>query len=211
MLTIQSFTFNPASENTYIIFNETGAAIIIDPGCYAENERHALQLFIELNDLNVVQLINTHCHLDHVFGLKWASEYYDLEPFIHIEDKRTLEFAPQSALRWGLSMDNYTGNVQLLAEGDEIHIGDDKLTVLHTPGHSPGSISFYCEAQGFVISGDVLFKESIGRTDLPEGNHHQLIRSIQTKLFTLPDDTVVYNGHGNTTTIGHEKQYNPYL
>ena len=211
MLTIQSFTFNPASENTYVLFNETGSAVIIDPGCYSENEQHALQLFIELNDLKVIQLINTHCHLDHVFGLKWVHENYDLEPFIHLEDKKILESAPQSALRWGLTMDNYTGKVQLLEEGDEIHIGTDKLSVLHTPGHSPGSISFYCKEQGFVISGDVLFKESIGRTDLPEGNHHQLIRSIQTKLFTLPDETIVYNGHGNTTTIGHEKEHNPYL
>ena len=211
MLTIQNFTFNPASENTYILFNETGNAIIIDPGCYFQNEQRAIQLFIELNEIKLIQLINTHCHLDHVFGVKWIYDNYDLEPFIHEEEKKVLEYAPQSALRWGLTMDNYIGNVHFLKEGDSIHIGEDKMTVLHTPGHSPGSVSFYCEEQGFVISGDVLFKESVGRTDLPGGNHQTLINSIRTKLFTLPDNTIVYNGHGDPTTVGHEKQYNPYL
>ena len=211
MLTIQSFTFNPASENTYIVFNERGTAVIIDPGCYSPHEQHELQLFIEVNDLKVVQLINTHCHLDHVFGNKWVYENFALEPFIHKNEKQVLEFAPESAARWGLTMDNYSGNLHFLAEGDIINIGEDKLNVFDTPGHSPGSISFYSEDQGFVISGDVLFKESIGRTDLPGGSHQQLLTSIRTKLFTLLDETIVYNGHGSTTTIGHEKEHNPYL
>ncbi len=211
MLTIQSFTFNPASENTYILFNETGSAVIIDPGCYFTNEQHALQLFIELNDIKVIQLINTHCHLDHVFGLKWVYENYELEPFIHAEEKKVLEDTPQSASRWGLTIDNYSGNLHFIEEGDIIHIGNDQLTVLYTPGHSPGSVSFYCKEQGFIISGDVLFKESVGRTDLEGGNHQTLLNSIRTKLFTLPDETIVYCGHGPATTVAHEKQYNPYL
>ena len=211
MLTVQSFTFNPASENTYVVYNEKGDAIIIDPGCYFSEEQRSLQTFIETKKLKPIQLINTHCHLDHVFGNKWVHKTYGLELHIHPQEKQVLDFAPQSAQRWGLSIDNYSGPIHFIDEGNIISIGDDQFSILLTPGHSPGSISFYCEKQGFVISGDVLFKESIGRTDLPGGDFDTLIESIQTKLFTLPPTTLVYNGHGSTTTIGHEIKHNPFL
>ena len=211
MLTVQSFTFNPASENTYVVYNEKGNAIIIDPGCYFSEEQRTLQTFIETKKLTPVQLINTHCHLDHVFGNKWVYKTYGLELHLHPQEKQVLDCAPQSAQRWGLSTDNYTGPLHFIEEDTVIFLDDDQFSVLLTPGHSPGSLSFYCEKQGFVISGDVLFKESIGRTDLPGGDFDTLITSIQTKLFTLPPTTLVYNGHGSTTTIGHEIKNNPYL
>jgi len=211
MLTVQSFTFSPVSENTYVVYNEKGNAIIIDPGCYFSEEQRTLQTFIETKKLTPVQLINTHCHLDHVFGNKWVYKTYGLELHLHPQEKQVLDFAPQSAQRWGLSIDNYTGPLHFIDEDTVISLDDDQFSVLLTPGHSPGSLSFYCEKQGFIISGDVLFKESIGRTDLPGGDFDTLITSIQTKLFTLPPTTLVYNGHGSTTTIGHEIKNNPYL
>ncbi|MFP5039521.1 MBL fold metallo-hydrolase [Parasediminibacterium sp. JCM 36343] len=211
MLTVHSFVFSPVQENTYIVYNQHGNAIIIDPGCYFSEEQQKLQAFIESKGLKVKQLINTHCHLDHVFGNKWVHKVYGTELHIHPDEEKLLAFAPQSGMKWGLPFDNYTGPLHFLNEGDTIFLDEDKLQVLLTPGHSPGSISFYCEAQHFVISGDVLFQRSIGRTDLPGGNLETLINSIRTKLFTLPDETIVYNGHGNATTIGSEKKQNPYL
>lgn len=211
MLTVKSFTFNPASENTYLVYNEKGNAIIFDPGCYFGNEQKQLQSFIEEKGLKLVQLINTHCHLDHVFGNKWIHKTYGLELHLHPYEKEILDNAPQSALRWGLSIENYSGPLHYLKEGETITLDDDTLSILLTPGHSPGSLSFYSEKQGFIISGDVLFKESIGRTDLQGGNFETLLNSILTHLFTLPDTTLVYSGHGGTTTIGHEKKKNPYV
>jgi glyoxylase-like metal-dependent hydrolase (beta-lactamase superfamily II) len=211
MLTVQSFVFNPASENTYLVYNEKGNAIIIDPGCYFTEEERTLQSFIDEKKLKVVQLINTHCHLDHIFGNKWVYETYGVELYMHHLDKIILGNAPQSAAQWGLSIDNYKGPLHFIDEGDIVSIDEDKFSLLLTPGHTPGSLSFYCEKQNFVISGDVLFNESIGRTDLPGGDFDTLITSIRTKLFTLPPETLVYNGHGGTTTIGHEIKHNPYL
>jgi hydroxyacylglutathione hydrolase len=211
MITVQFFTFSPVAENTYVLYNENGEAIIIDPGCYFDEEKNKLAEFIETKQLDVVQLINTHCHLDHVFGNKWVSEKYGLELFIHPNEEQVLAFAPQSGKMWGLPFDNYTGKLHFLQEGDIVTLGEDELKVLLAPGHSPGSICFYCEKQKFVIGGDVLFNESIGRTDLPGGDHNTLLSSIRQQLFVLPDDVKVYPGHGTPTTIGHEKKYNPFL
>lgn len=211
MIKVECFTFNPIQENTYLLSNEKGEALIIDPGCYFAAEQQTLAQHIKDRNFVPVQLLNTHCHLDHVFGNKWVAEKYKLELIIHPLEEKVLEYAPASGLMWGLSFQNYKGPLHFLKEGDLILFGDDTLEVLFTPGHSPGSICFYCRAQHFVIGGDVLFKESIGRTDLPGGNHNQLLESIREKLFVLPDATVVYNGHGPSTTIGHEKKFNPYL
>ncbi len=211
MIHIDSFTFNPVQENTYVLSNEKGDALIIDPGCYFPAEEVMLAEHLAGKGLKPVQLINTHCHLDHVFGNKWAAEKYGLELFIHPLEEKMLEFAPQSGLMWGLSFENYKGPLHFLNEGDTVTLGTDTLQVLLTPGHSPGSICFYSASQNFIIGGDVLFRESIGRTDLPNGNHAQLLQSIREKLFVLPDETIVYNGHGPSTTIGHEKRSNPYV
>jgi hydroxyacylglutathione hydrolase len=211
MLQIKSFVFSPIEENTYILFNEMNDCIIIDPGCYFDEEKDALQSFIAQNKLTPKLLLNTHCHLDHVFGNKFVAEAYQLTLTIHEKEKTMLELAPVSGLKYNIPFDNYIGELIFLKEDDIITLGNDELQVIETPGHSPGSICFYCKKQNFIISGDVLFYRSVGRTDLPGGNHQTLINNIRNKLFVLPDETTVYNGHGQTTTIGEEKKYNPFL
>jgi len=211
MIKIEYFTFNPLAENTYLLSNEKGNALIIDPGCYFTEEERTLANYITSNGLKPVQLINTHCHLDHVFGNHWVYETYGLELYLHKNEKPVLEFAPASGNMYGLGFTNYKEGLHYLDEGDVIMLDDDKLKVLLTPGHSPGSICFYCEKQQFIIGGDVLFYESIGRFDLPGGNEQQLYKSIREKLYMLPDETIVYSGHGEPTTIGHEKKHNPFI
>jgi hydroxyacylglutathione hydrolase len=211
MLQIKVFTFSPIQENTYVLYNEEKQACIIDPGCYHSYEEEELADFIDSKQLKPILLINTHCHLDHVFGLNWAAGKYQLTPNIHINEKMMLENAPISGKMWGIPFTNYSGPLEYLTEGQVLKLGNDELKVILAPGHSPGHVCFYCEKQGFVINGDVLFRQSIGRTDLPGGNHQVLIESIKTQLFTLPDDTKVYAGHGSSTTIGYEKRNNPFL
>ncbi len=211
MFTVKAFTFSPVQENTYVLYNDKGKAFIIDPGCYFEEERDTLAQFLQQNKLKPVKLLNTHCHLDHVFGNKWIYETFALELHLHPNEQQVLAFAPTSGLMWNLPFDNYNGPFHFLNEGDELLLDDDKVKVLFAPGHAPGHVCFYCKEQGFVIGGDVLFRESIGRTDLPGGDHETLLNSIRTQLFTLPDETVVYSGHGPTTTIGYEKRNNPFL
>lgn len=211
MLQVKAFTFSPVQENTYVLYNEQGKAIIIDPGCYFSAEQETLKNFIKDTKLQPVQLLNTHCHLDHVFGNKWVHDEFGLELHLHSLEQTLLERAPFSGERWGLPFENYTGPLHFLAEGDTVRLDNDALQVILAPGHSPGSICFYCKEQGFVIGGDVLFHESIGRTDLPGGDHATLLQSIREKLFVLPENVLVYSGHGPTTTIGHEKQNNPFL
>jgi hydroxyacylglutathione hydrolase len=211
MLTVTSFTFNPVQENTYVVYNETGECCIVDPGCYFGNERNELKEFIQTSGLTPKYLLNTHCHLDHVFGNKFIHDTWGLTLHLHEKEKPLLEYAPTFAISWGLPFDNYKGDLIILREGDTIALGNDVLQVLFTPGHSPGHICFYSKEQQIVLAGDVLFHESIGRTDLPGGNFDTLISSIRHQLFVLPDDTVVYPGHGPQTTIGHEKIHNPFL
>jgi len=211
MIQIKSFTFSPIQENTYILYNEHKECIIIDPGCYFEEEKLALKNFIDDFKLIPIMLLNTHCHLDHVFGNKFVSGSFEIMPTIHPLEKELLAYAPISGLMYEMPFDHYEGDVAYLEVGQIIRLGSDQLTVLFTPGHSPGSVSFYCEQQSFVISGDVLFKNSIGRTDLPGGNHEILIKSIKKELLTLPDETIIYSGHGLPTNIGNEKKSNPFL
>lgn len=211
MLQIAVFTFSPIQENTYVLYNEQREALIIDPGAYFEEEREELDVFITGKGLEVKQLILTHGHLDHVFGVKHVAEKYDLTPWIHPLEQPVLAFASTSALMYNMPFDMYQGTWNELNAVDKIELGTDQLTVLFTPGHSPGSVSFYCAAQAFVIGGDVLFQRSIGRTDLPGGSFDVLANSIREQLFVLPDDTTVYSGHGSVTTIGEEKKYNPFV
>ena len=211
MLSIKSFIFSPVQENTYVLYNEKKDCCIIDPGCYFPAERETLKNFVKEQGLNPVLLLNTHCHLDHVFGNKFVSETWGLVPHIHEKEKAVLEFAPEAAARWQLPFENYQGELVFLKEGTTTGIGDDQMEIRLAPGHSPGSVAFYYEKGGFVIGGDVLFSGSIGRTDLPGGDFHTLINSIQTQFFTLPDETKVYSGHGGVTTIGFEKMNNPFV
>jgi glyoxylase-like metal-dependent hydrolase (beta-lactamase superfamily II) len=211
MIHIKAFTFSPISENTYVLYNDEGKAIIIDPGCYFPAEQETLKNFLTDTGLTPVQLLNTHCHLDHVFGNKWVHETYGLELYIQPNEAQMLELAPVSGERWGLPFQNYNGPIHFLSDGDTLILGDTEIQVILAPGHSPGSICFYLPSQGDLIGGDVLFRGSIGRTDLPGGDSETLLTSIREKLWVLPDETVVYSGHGIKTTIGYEKRNNPFL
>ena len=211
MLKIKTFEFSPIQENTYILYNEFNACLIIDPGCYFDSEKEELANFIEKEGLKPLMLLNTHCHLDHVFGNKFVAEKYSLVLQLHEKELPVLQFAPASGLMYNMPFDNYVGDYIFLQAGDVIKIGEDVLEVLFTPGHSPASICFYSAQSNFVIGGDVLFKQSIGRTDLPGGNFDVLMNSIKTQLLVLPDETIIYSGHGAATTIGEEKRSNPYL
>lgn len=208
---VKVFIFNPLNENTYLVFNDNRECIVVDPGCYYGEERDAVAGFISEYQLKPVLLMNTHCHLDHIFGNLFISESYGLDLRIHPLEKPILDFSPAAGLMWNLPFDQYTGKILDLEPGKTIQSGNDFLEVRFTPGHSPGSVSFYAREEGFVISGDVLFRESIGRTDLPGGNFDQLANSIRTRLYNLPDMTKVYSGHGPVTTIGHEKKHNPFV
>ncbi|MGZ3939984.1 MAG: MBL fold metallo-hydrolase, partial [Flavisolibacter sp.] len=209
MLTVQPFTFNPVQENTYVVYNEKGHCCIIDPGCYFASEEQQLKDFIEQNSLKPIYLLNTHCHLDHIFGNKFIYKTYGLTLWLNKSEKQVLDYGPASGQLWQMPFDNYDAELNLIEEGDVIRLDDDELTVLFTPGHSPGHVSFYCKNDKFVISGDVLFEGSVGRTDLPGGDFTILKESILTKLYTLPAETIVYPGHGDTTTIGDEMKTNP--
>lgn len=211
MLQVKVFTFSPIQENTYVLYNQHGKALIIDPGCFFTAEQETLQQFLTQNNLTPVQLLNTHCHLDHVFGNHWVHETYGLELYLHPEEEPVLAFAPQSGLMYGLGFTNYNGPLHFIQEGNQITLDDDVLEIIHMPGHSPGSIGFYSRNQGFIISGDVLFRNSVGRTDLPGGDTQTLYNSITQKMYALPDATTVYSGHGPATTIGYEKSSNPFV
>ena len=211
MLKIKVFTFSPIQENTYLLYNEHKECIIIDPGCYFPEEQQELKAFLDSNHLIPKMLLNTHCHLDHVFGNKFVAETYGLTLQLHPKEEVVLQMASASGLMFNLPFDNYQGKFIFLKEGDRINLIEDELEVIDAPGHSPGSICFYSNSQKFIIGGDVLFNGSIGRTDLPGGDFDTLIKSIKEKLFVLPDEVIVYNGHGPETTIGNEKKFNPFV
>jgi hydroxyacylglutathione hydrolase len=211
MLEVKSFVFSPIQENTYLLYNERNHGLVVDPGCYFGQEREELKSFIEKYAILPKNLLNTHCHLDHVFGNAFVHQTWKLELHLHELEKPLLDYAPTSGIKWGLPFENYKGNLNYIREGDQIRLDEDVLDVIFAPGHSPGHVCFYNKAQGFVIGGDVLFRQSIGRTDLPGGSLEILLQSIRTQLFTLPDETVVYPGHGPSTTIGYEKRNNPFL
>ena len=211
MLNIQIFSFNPFSENTYLVFNENKKGFIIDPGNWNKTETGTLQNFIENNGISIQNILLTHAHIDHVLGLQWAFDAYKVPVKMHQEEKEILNRNPMSARNYGFDFKPFEGEIEFLKEGDSVFLDEDELKVLFVPGHSPGSIAFYNNAQNFVISGDALFQGSIGRTDLYRGNHTQLLESIRTQLFTLPEETQVYSGHGNPTQIGFEKNHNPFF
>jgi glyoxylase-like metal-dependent hydrolase (beta-lactamase superfamily II) len=211
MIQIEKFIFNPFSENTYLLFDETGECIIIDPGCYERFEENILVEFMQSKNLKLVKQVFTHCHIDHIFGNNFIYSKFDLSPEIHKKALPFLTGAPQHARMFGFEMPKQVEPLDFFSEGDLIKFGNSKLSVVYTPGHADGSVCFINYSQKFVITGDVLFRESIGRTDFPTGDFDLLMESIRTKLFTLDDDFVVYSGHGEETTIGYEKMNNPFI
>jgi glyoxylase-like metal-dependent hydrolase (beta-lactamase superfamily II) len=211
MLQVKSFAFNPFQENTYVLYDESKQCVIIDPGCYEEEEQVALTQFITANNLNVTALLNTHCHIDHVLGNFFVKEKYSVKLSIHRLDEPVLKAVKAYAPNYGFSQYHEASPDHFMEEGDVISVGSQQLKVLFVPGHAPGHVAFYSSENKIVIGGDVLFFNSIGRTDLPGGNYETLIRSIKQKLFILPDDVTVYPGHGPQTTIGYEKKSNPFV
>ncbi|MET4081242.1 hydroxyacylglutathione hydrolase [Pedobacter sp. UYP30] len=212
MLTIKTFTFNAYSENTYVLYDETKECVIIDPGMYDGVEENALASFVKGNGLKPVLLLNTHCHLDHVFGNKFIFDTYGLKPQFNKGELDILQAIPGYAPQMGFN--NYQLSPEpdtFLPETGTVTFGNSSLDLIFAPGHSPAHLCFYSKEDQFLIGGDVLFYGSIGRTDLPGGNHSQLIDNIQTKLFLLPDDCKVYPGHGPATSIGFEKANNPFF
>lgn len=208
---IKSFTFNDFQENTYVLYDNTLECIIVDPGCYHQHEKDELTNFISLNNLKPVKLINTHCHIDHVLGNEFVAQTYHLTLYLHRDELQTYADTSRWADLFGLVLNQKPKNIAFIDEGDVITFGNTGLDVLFTPGHSIAGLCFVHHKSKSIIAGDVLFYLSIGRTDLPGGNFETLKNSINQKLFTLPDDYVVYPGHGPKTQIGFEKRNNPFL
>lgn len=208
---IQSFTFSPFQENTYVVSDETKECIIIDPGCYFPEESAALAEYIKSKELKVVKLINTHAHIDHIFGNDFVCKTYNLLPEMHQDELPLLLGAKESAARFGLEVVPSPTPEKFIEEGDQIRFGNTLFDVMLLPGHAPGHIGLIHHDKKIAFTGDVLFRLSIGRTDLPFCNHNDLIKSIKEKLFLLDNDFIIYNGHGPSTTIGFEKENNPFV
>ena len=212
MLEVKKFTFNPFSENTFIISNKLNDAIIIDPGCYYKEEQKVIDDYVSQNSLKIHAVLHTHSHLDHMFGTAYIIENYNVNLWIHKNDEITYESFEKVCDVYGIPNIQFPQKSPLFFNADNlININDIKFQILNVPGHSPGHVAFYNKENNFVINGDCLFENSIGRTDLPGGNHGQLLKSIKENLFVLPDQTIVYTGHGNETTIGKEKRTNSFL
>jgi hydroxyacylglutathione hydrolase len=212
MTLVAKFTFNPFEENTYVVYDDSGECVIFDPGCFTAAEKKLLADFISANELTPVRLINTHCHLDHVFGNKFVAEQYGLGLEIHEGELPVLKAVPQVCAMYGLPLPEASPMpTGFLEGGTTLSFGNTEMAILFTPGHSPASLSFFCKEGNFVIAGDVLFRESIGRTDLPGGNFQTLIQSIKTQFYPLGDEVLVYSGHGEETTVGYEREHNLFL
>lgn len=211
MINIHSFTFGAFQENTYLLWDETLECLIVDPGNSSASEHKILSDFISEKKLKPSRLILTHAHIDHINGNKNVFDTFGLLPEVHKEDVFFLERHSATAAMYGLTIEPSPMAEKFIEEGDVISFGVSKLDVIHTPGHAPGHVTFYNIEEGFMISGDVLFFGSIGRTDLPMGNFETLMHSIKHKLFPLGDGMKVYSGHGQATTIGFERLNNPFL
>lgn len=210
MLHITRFVFNPLQENTYLLHDDAGECTIIDPGCYDRDEQAELVSFIENKQLKVTQLVNTHGHVDHVLGNAFVKRTFGVKLAMHKIEEAVLRAVKVYAPHYGFFNYEETEPDMFLEAGATLKVGTESLQILFVPGHSPGHLAFYHKEQKVVIGGDVLFYNSIGRTDLPGGNYDTLIRSIHEQLFTLPDDVTVYPGHGMETTVGYEKRTNPF-
>lgn len=208
---IHRLVFSPIDVNTYILEDESGVCAIIDCGCYDESETRELEGFLEGHNLKPVLLLNTHSHLDHIFGNKFMLERYSLRTLAGELDEMNRRMAVQHAELFGMSMEEPPETGGFIADNQLLHFGDTELKSIFVPGHTSGSIAFWCEKDNCVFTGDALFAGSIGRTDLPGGDFDTLIRSIKTRLFTLPTSTIVYPGHGKETNIMAEMKYNPYF
>ena len=211
MITIHYFTFSPFEENTYILWDETHEAVIIDPGCLAQYEKEELADFITDNKLTVKHLLQTHTHLDHVFGSAFVKRKFGVKMLMHKNELPVLSNVESRCISWGIKGYEPVEADGFIDEGDIIQFGNSTLEILFVPGHAPGHLAFINHQQKFIIGGDVLFRGSVGRTDFPLCSHADLMNSIKTKFLTLEDDYKVYPGHNDSTTIGQERRTNPFL
>ncbi len=211
MIEIKKFVFNPIQENTMVLYDETGEALIVDAGCSNPIECSKLDDFIRVEQLKPVLLINTHCHFDHLMGAEYVRSKYKIEFAAHSADYVLLERASEQGKDFGISTEAVRLPERGLEDGQVIHFGQSELEVLHVPGHSPGSVAFFSKSQKFVIVGDLIFYKSIGRTDLPLGDYDTIIDSIFTKILSLGDDVRILPGHGPETNVAFEKENNPFL
>jgi len=208
---IKKFIFNAFQVNTYLLYDESLDCIIIDAACYEEKEKEELRDYLSENKLKLVRNINTHCHIDHILGNAFIAEQYGIYPEYHEESVPFFLTAREIGSSFGYTIGKFPDPKGFIEGGNIISYGKNNLKVLYTPGHAAGSICLYNEKEGFVLSGDVLFKDTIGRTDLPSGNFNLLMNSIRKNLFILPDETIIYPGHGPETTIGYEKENNQFI
>jgi len=211
MIKVKKFVVNPLRENTFLVYDETGECIIIDAGFYYGEEESEADYFIEKNNLTPVKLVNTHAHFDHIMGIEYFRKKYGLGFYLHEDDLFWVEKAVGQGQMFGFEMEPVANPSFFIVEGEPVKFGNSALQTIHVPGHSPGHVAFYAEKDKKLFAGDVLFYGSIGRADLPGGDYQALIRSIKTKLLGLPAETIVYCGHGPETTIGFEKENNPFL
>lgn len=211
MIKIEKFVVNPLGENSFIISDETGECIFVDPGFFYDEEHDEVRDYIKTNNLKPVKITNTHCHFDHIMGVEFVRNEFKIPFLAHVNDAFWVEKAIDQSNMFGFEMNPVLPADAFFIENDFVEFGNTKLKIIHVPGHSPGHVVFYCESDHKLIAGDVLFYGSIGRTDLPGGDYETLISNIKNKLFHLPDDTAVYCGHGPETTIGFEKRTNPFL
>jgi len=208
---IKKFVVNPVQENTFLLYDHTKECIVVDAGFYYPEEEKEADHYIKQYGLSLKKLVNTHCHFDHMMGIEYMRNKYNVEFAAHPDESFWVEKVVDQATLFGFEMEPVRPPDTYLSEEDTIKFGHTELKIIHVPGHSPGHIVLYEENEGILMGGDVLFYGSIGRTDLPGGDYNTLISAIKTKLFTLPDDTVVYCGHGPETTIGFEKKHNLFL
>ena len=211
MLHIEQLVFNSFQVNTYLVWNDDGKCMVVDPAFHSGEETESFDRMISERNLTLAGQINTHCHVDHLLGVRHLEQHYGYGLSAHEEEARNLKNAHLMGEIFGLKLEPLEGIGRVIRDRETVALGGDTLHALHVPGHSPGSLAYYSKESGFVITGDALFQGSIGRTDLPGGDYDQLIESIRARLLTLPPRTMVYPGHGPASTIGEEKENNPFL
>ncbi len=208
---ISKFIFNLFAENTYVLYDETKEAIIVDPGCYSDDEKESIINFIEKNNLKPIAIVNTHCHVDHILGVNFLKNYFNIDFWANKKDKYLLDSVAEIAEVYEFEIENKPEIDRHISASDEIKFGNSKLKILEVPGHTSGHLAFFSPEDKFVLTGDVLFKDTIGRTDLPGGNLDLLMNSIFTQILPLGDEVEILSGHGASSSIGAERKDNPFL
>jgi len=211
MITVKTFICNPFQENTYILYDETGECVIVDAGCYSPDEQENIDSFIAGNNLKPVKLLNTHGHIDHIAGIEYLSKKYGIELYMHADDVDNINRSATMGAAWGFNINVPTCKVNFVEDNDTIMFGSSTLKVVALPGHTKGGVGYYNDEKKIIMVGDTLFRGSIGRTDLPGGDYETIIRSIIKRLLPLGDEVRYYSGHGESSTLGHERRYNPFV